>query len=183
MTKVKDRNSMGVKRRFKMRYIKLLIFAFLALPSIVSGADVGTCTKVTTEYGGGSFNAARVVLLCTAHTDGTLSVTLSDSIMKSLEGLSYTLLARPGSVAPTTDSDLSITSTNGKVLIAATVKGLDLVDDTSTRWTFFEGPTDGSVDQSTPTAWSGDPWIVALTNNGVASATFYLEIDRLGLAN
>lgn len=114
-----------------------------------------------------------LTLLCTHHTDATLSVALASGIMRKLGGL-YILAIKsyPGSVAPTDATDLSATDSDGLDLLGA--NGTNFIDATSTLQTRGYN-TLLSTDEKI-LAVDDEIWTIATANNAVNSATFYLKI-------
>ena len=113
--------------------------------------DAGTNSPVGMYYKNTVLTGEEVLLLCTAHTDGTVSVTLSgttalDAIMTKLAGqYSWQLISFPSTVAdsggppPTDNADLEITekmtATIGLSLLGT--NGTDFIDATTAKETVF----------------------------------------------
>ena len=112
-------------------------------------------------------------LLCTAHTDNSLVVTLNDTIMKRMGGsFVLGLNSIPGATKPTTDSDLEIADSDGVSLLGT--NGTDFIDDTDSRATMLYNSKLSINIQ--PLVVADNNWVVTLSNNAVASAVFTLKI-------
>jgi hypothetical protein len=144
----------------------------------------GTCVESgdnpTYIYSDNQKAGDEILLLCTHHTDNSLSVALSATVMSKLSGwYSWQIVSFPGDTAPTDNTDLEITeqmtATIGLSLLGT--NGTDFIDATIAKETLFYNSFLGI-----PTyrmAVTGRPWTISTTNNAVASATFYLLLRRV----
>lgn len=152
--------------------ILITLFVFIASRSFAAG----TCAwQSTTDVNDGVDTVGSVVtLLCTHHTDNSLSVELSSSTMSELAGkYVFAVKSYPGSTAPTDATDLSIADSDGLSLMGVADNGLNFIDATSTLATMFY-----NSNLSTNMYWlpiDGEAWTISTANNAVASATFYLK--------
>lgn len=154
----------------------LILLGMLLIPGVILAA--GTCEKFSSEAGPSFIGTFKYTLKCTAHTDSSLSVPLSDTVMKAIAGhYIYTIgIYSNEAVAPKVNSDLAIASSNGRVIFSATGHGLDIVDPTGYSWHYTEGTTPGSTNHY-QIPWSDDPLTISLTNNDVPSAIFYIDLE------
>ena len=159
--------------------MKHLIIILSILLAAVSAQAAGTCvesgTNPTYIYTAEGYRAGSIVtLLCTHHTDNSLSAAVAASTMAKLAG-KYVFLIKsyPGTTAPTDATDLSIVDSDGLSLIGVADNGLNFIDATSTKATLFYNATLGTNMYYMPVA--GEAWTISTANNAVASATFYLK--------
>ncbi|MCK5606916.1 hypothetical protein KAR91_33750 [Candidatus Pacearchaeota archaeon] len=158
--------------------MKNITIAIIILLSATRVFAAGSCIETRTSlYSGISLsNKYKLTMVCTSHSDNSLSTTISTATVNKLSGLYfYNITAYPGDIAPTTDTDLTITATNGnKSIDVLGGNGVDIIDNTETR-------------EEIPRLIAGavnffsvvDPantYTVATINNAVASATFTLEL-------
>jgi hypothetical protein len=152
----------------------ILLLLFIACSANAWGA--GTCVIDTTNADGTEVYKNEYTLLCTAHTDNSLAVTLTGTQMSYLDGR-YILgiTSYPGGTAPTDASDLAIVDSISRTLMDATDSntGLDFIDATSTIKRYFWGPNGNEFTQ----AHVSKPWTITMTNNAVASAIVYLVLE------
>jgi len=167
-----------------MKRIILAILILLAWAGIASAA--GTCvesgdnpTRIYDTSGNISNTGDEILLLCTHHTDNSLSAELSSTIMEKLAGwYSWQVISFPGGTAPTDDTDLEIseemTDTIGLSLLGS--NGTDFIDATTAKETLFYISSIGvNIGRM---AVPSRPWTVSTSGNTVASAEFYLLIRR-----
>ena len=134
-------------------FLSTILWTSVALAASTC-VDVGANAPVGMYYAssaGPVLTGEEVLLLCTAHTDGTVSVTLSgttalDAIMIKLAGqYAWQLVSFPstegdsGGPAPTDNADLEITeqmtATIGLSLLGT--NGTDFIDATTAKETVF----------------------------------------------
>jgi len=162
--------------------------------SEVFAADSGTCVDagnpVGMYYSGTQLTGDEIMLLCTAHTDGVVNVTLSgtdakDAIMKKLSGwYHWQIVSFPSTVAdsggppPTDNADLEITermtATIGLSLLGS--KGTDFLDATTAKETIFYNSFLGLYAYRMATV--ARPWTIGATTVG-NGGKFYLLFRRV----
>lgn len=152
----------------------LLLACVFAVESRAAGTCVESGTNPTGIYDGNQLRGEVVTLLCTHHTDNSLSAAVSASTMAKLAGkYVFAVKSYPGTTAPTDATDLSIVDSDGLSLLGVADNGLNFIDATSTLATTFYNSHIG-----TNTYWmpvTGETWTISTANNAVASATFYLK--------
>jgi hypothetical protein len=158
-----------------MQLTMMLAAILIATPSFSAGTCVESGTNPTMIFDGSRPVGSVVTLLCTHHTDNSLSATVAASTMAKLSGkYVFAIKSYPGTTAPTDGTDLSIVDSDGLSLIGVADNGLNFIDATSTyATTFYNGH------MGTNTYWmpvTGEAWTISTANNAVASATFYLKI-------
>lgn len=158
--------------------MKRLIITILSLLVAGNSWAAGTCvesgTNPTYIYHGNQVAGEVITLLCTHHTDNSLSAAVAASTMAKLSGRYVVgIKSKPGTTAPTDNTDLSIVDSDSLSLIGVADNGLDFIDATTTKETFFYNATEAVNIYKMPVA--GEAWTISTANNAVASATFHLK--------
>jgi len=144
-------------------------FSFAAGTCVESGAN-----NPVYIYAGRDKVGEILTLLCTHHTDNSLSAAVAAATQVKLSGKAvYKIKSFPGDPAPTDATDLSIVDSDGLSLIGVADNGENFVDATSTLATMFYNATLTASEEVIPVA--GETWTIATANNAVASAKFYLR--------
>ena len=142
----------------------------------MAGTITGTLERIQTQMGRPQI--VEIVLTCTASADNasfpaTVVNTLSGISTWDLRGLKlYSVKAAPGAVAPTDESDLTITDKYGVDLLGG--KGINLIDATSKTWC----PA-GPEGYALPALITGDI-TVNISNNAVNSAITTIILEFVG---
>ena len=161
-----------------MKKFLLICVVTLLMPAFSFAA--GTCVESGANnpvyiYAGRDKVGEILTLLCTHHTDKSLSATIAASTMVKLSGKwVFAVKSYPGTTAPTDATDLSIVDSDGLSLLGVADNGLNFIDATSTLATTFY-----NAHMATNSYWmpvAGEAWTISTANNAVASATFYLKI-------
>lgn len=158
-------------RQRAITILLIMVMALLGCGQVAMAA--GSCTYSGVTLGPNNVDSVRYYrYLCTAAADNSLSATMDVSPM---QGRTCTKFVTTPVVAPTDSSDLSLVA-NGITYIAAAGKGANAIDSTTVVWGYFEGnlAADGALDGYWEPV-SGKNATVAMTNNAVTLASFYLD--------
>lgn len=176
-----------------MKRFLLICACIFFLPAFSFAADLGTCVDASvnapvgmyyTSESGQVISGDEILVLCTAHTDGVLSVTLSgttakDALMKRLAGwYQWQIVSFPGDTAPDDNSDLEITEkmtdTIGLSLLGT--NGTAFIDATTAKETVYHNAFLGVPTYRMATL--ARPWTISSAAMG-ASSTVYLLFRRV----
>jgi hypothetical protein len=139
------------------------------------GTIVGALTRIQTQMGRPQM--AKLTLTCVGDaSDGGFPATILNDLQTEydLRGLQfYSIKVIPGTTAPTTDSDITITDEDGVDLLGG--KGTNLISATLKTWALF-GPANYSVSALI----TGDTTI-SISGNIVHSATIKIIIELIGV--
>jgi len=156
--------------------MKRLLLTILMLGWAGSAFAAGTCVEssTTSVYTDSGVGGKVVLLLCTHHTDNSLSAAVAASTMNKMSGLFIDrIVTKPGTTAPTDNTDLSIVDAIGRTVVAVGDGGLNAVDAT----TVVETQPYNAKKTAYDVFWvTDDAFTVSTANNAVASATFYIYI-------
>lgn len=138
----------------------------------------GTCAFVSAKDINDSYGrtVGRVVeVLCTHHTDKSLSADLDATTMKMLGGTKvYRVKSIPSATtAPSDATDLSIVDSDGLSLMGTTDNGANFIDATSTLETMLYNAVLTASEERY--IIEGETLTIATANNDVASAIFTLK--------
>jgi len=156
----------------KMKALLRIVTFVLVMFVVTSTFAAGTIVAVKDDFI--ASNVRRVEFLCTHSAAPAFSV----SVDATTSGLSMQLIGwkvdfievKPGGVAPTTDTDLTIINDFGMDILAGL--GANIVDDVTARSTFAS--LDGTTSYEYPIMGT---LTMATTNNAVASATFIIRFN------
>lgn len=143
----------------------------------MSGSVIGTINRIQTQQGRPhlvEISMAFVADAIDASFPVTVINTLTDVARYDLRGVSLNaVFAIPGTPAPTTACELTITNSNGFDLMGG--KGLDFISDVEKTWTCF-----GPLDWFMPVPIT-DNISVNLSGNLVNEAALTLIVQLIGV--
>lgn len=159
---------------FKTLWLVFVLFLALSLQSVVF-ADAGSCTKSSSVNEG---VMSIITFLCTAHTDGSLSVTLNTADMADLAGrYILRIKSKPSTPAPTDNTTLEIVDSDGLSLLGT--NGTSFIDATTTKETMMRNAFLG-LNVYEPLT-SLEPLTLTATGNAVSGAKFHLKFSSIPL--
>jgi len=163
-----------------MKKFIVVLFALLFYGNVFAA---GTCTEtdweVVKDYRGNKVGTV-LTILCTHHTDNSLSAPLAsngdESAMQKLSGqYIYKIKYIPSSPAPTDETDLIITDSDGLSLLGA--NGTNFIDETTKQETLGKNTFLGISTYLWPVY--SEIWTISTTGNAVSGSKFYLKFYGL----
>jgi len=161
-----------------MNKLKTLILATALVALFCSpGFAAMDCTGDNGDIyvgGEGGKGDKTAVITCTFDDDpGTAVDTIPAAIMRQLDDMYlYTIVTKPGSTAPTDQSDMAITDCNSVTILSASNNGQDVIDATSTVGPFYA--ENGAGDNFYPKIHEWCAWTVTVTNQEVDTGAIFI---------